>query len=119
MFCKFLFICTTLWCVGASGQNYDVTIEASSTTTSYNVGDSITLTCVVDSSIASNSSDISYIWTCSGCFADGMTTATISQRLTSMDTSMIYCSATVDGVAYMTDMPFDLQVTQGSYCLYI
>ena len=104
-------------CIGASGQPYGVTIEASSTATSYTVGDNITLTCVVDSSIASNSSNISYIWTCSGCFANSMTTPIISHHLTSMDSSMIDCSATVDGVVYMTEIPFDLQVTQGSYYL--
>ena len=102
--------------VGASGQPYGVTIEASSTT-SYTVGDNITLTRVVDSSIASNSSNISYIWTCSRCFADGTTTPIISHHLTSMDSSMIDCSATVDGVIYMTEIPFCLQVTQGSYYL--
>ena len=103
--------------VGASGQNYGVTIEASSTATSYTVGDNITLTCVVDSSITSNTSNISYTWTCSGCFADDMTTPMISHRLTSMDSSIIDCSATVDGFVYMTEIPFDLQVTQGSYYL--
>ena len=100
-------------CVGTSGQHYNVTIEASSTTTSYTVGDNITLTCVVNSSITSNNSNISYMWTCPGCFADGMTTPTISHHLTSMDSNMIDCSATVDGVVYMTDIPFDLQVAQG------
>ena len=69
--------------VGASGQPYGVTIEASSTT-SYTVGDNITLTCVVDSSITSNPSNISYIWTCSHCFADGMTTPIINHHLTSI-----------------------------------
>ena len=105
--------------IGASGQlNYDVTIVANPNMTSYKVGDTVTFTCMVDPLIDSTSSNVMYLWTCSGCFADGMTTITITQTLTAMDSSMIDCSITIDGSKFRSNMKFDLQVTQGSYHLY-
>ena len=105
--------------IGASGQlNYDVTIVANPTMTSYKVGDTVTLTCIVDPPIDSTSSNIIYLWTCSNCFADGMTTITITQTLTAMDSGMIDCSITIDGSKFRSNMKFDLQVTQGIICVY-
>ena len=55
-----------------------------------------------------------YSWQCdTGCFADGMTTPTITQQLTDMDSGLIDCSVTIDGDVYMSDNMFDLQVSQG------
>ena len=100
---------------GQSGStpSYNVTITATPSTTNYTVGDSVTLICMVDPPIASTSVIVTYSWQCDGCFADGDTDMVIMRTLTDMDTSMINCSATVDGVNFTTDEPFDLQVTQG------
>ena len=78
----------------------------------YRVGDSLSLECVADSIVSTNTTLI-YMWSCSGCFADGNTTSTITQQLTDMDSSMISCSIS-DGIdTYLSD-PFNLQVT-GTY----
>ena len=102
-------------CLGANGQTYNVTITATPNTTTYTVGDLITLICAVDPPIVSTSITVTYLWQCDGCFADGNTDMVIMRTLTDMDTSMINCSATVDGIIFMTDEPFDLQVTQGRF----
>ena len=78
----------------------------------YTVGDTLILTCMVD---PMPSSAVTYSWDCSDCFADGMTTQNITRDLTDMDNVVIDCSARIDDVEYMTEMMFDLQVTQGSF----
>ena len=100
---------------GQSGStpSYNVTITATPSATNYTVGDSVTLICMVDPPIASTSVIVTYLWQCDGCFADGDTDMVIMRTLTDMDTSMIDCSAIVDGVNFTNDEPFDLQVTQG------
>ena len=100
-------------CLGANGQMYNVTINASPNTTAYTVGDLLTLTCIVDPPIVSTTINVTYSWQCGGCFADDRTDMAVIETLTDMDTSMINCSATVDGVVFTTDIPFNLQVTQG------
>ena len=62
------------------------------------------------------SSTVTYSWECSGCFADVITTQNITRDLNDMDNYLFDCSAMIDGQEYMTEMMFDLQVTQGS-CL--
>ena len=106
---------------GQSGRTllYNVTITATPSTTNYTVGDSVTLICMVDPPIASTSVTVTYLWQCDGCFADGDTDMVIMSTLTDMDTSMIDCSAIVDGVNFTTDIPFSLQVTQGTTILTI
>ena len=70
---------------------------------------------MVDSTINDTSITATYSWQCNtGCFADGMTTPAISRYLTDMDSGMINCSVTIDGDEYMSDVMFDLQVTQGT-----
>ena len=91
-----------------SGQVYDVTITANPNTSTYTVGDLVTLMCKVDPPI--NTATVTYLWQCDGCFANGNTDMVIMQQLTDMDTSMINCSATVNGVGFTTVTPFDLQV---------
>ena len=99
---------------GQSGSTplYNVTITATPSTTTYTVGDPVTLICLVDPPIVSTSVTVTYLWQCDGCFAHGVTDMIIMRTLTDMDTSMIDCSAFVDGVVFTTDIPFDLQVTQ-------
>ena len=106
---------------GQSGSTplYNVTIIATPNTATYTVGDLVTLMCLVDLSIASTSVTVTYLWQCHGCFADGVTDMVIMRTLTDMDTSMINCSAIVDGVVFTTDEPFNLQVTQGMVILTI
>ena len=94
-----------------SGQAYNVTITASPDETFYKVGDLITLMCIVDPPIVSTTASVTYSWQCNACFADGRTDMTMQQQLTDMDTSMINCSATVNGIEFMTNTPFNLQVT--------
>ena len=101
------------FCVGANGQVYNVTITTSPNATNYTVGDSVMFMCVVDPPIISTTVNVSYLWQCDGCFADGRTDMAFERVLTYMDTSMISCSVTVDNDTFMTDTPFDLQVTQG------
>ena len=79
----------------------------------YSVGDTLTLTCVIDPLLTSTSSIVSYLWLCSGCFADRLTSPMISRTLTDIDNVMIECNATVDGVEFIS-MPFYVQVT-GTY----
>ena len=100
-------------CVGANGQMYNVTITANPNTSTYTVGDLITLMCILDPPINTTTVIVTYSWQCDGCFADGRTDMVIMQQLTDMDTSMISCSVTVDSDTFMTDTPFDLQMTQG------
>ena len=81
---------------------------------SYTVGSTVTLECVVDPVIINTSITPMYSWQCdTGCFADGITTPTITQQLTGMDNGVINCSVTIDGVMYMSNITFDLQVSQG------
>ena len=107
-------ITTQFCCVGANGQNYSVTIEVDPDLASYTVGSNVTLECVTDPVITGTGITAMYIWQCdTGCFADGMTTPTITQQLTDMDSGLIDCSVTIDGDVYMSDNMFDLQVSQG------
>ena len=88
---------------------------------SYTVGNTVTLECVVDPVITDTSITPMYSWQCdTGCFADGMTTPTITRQLTDMDSGVIECSVTIDGDEYMSDI-FNLQVPQGIklYVIYI
>ena len=108
-------ISTLFCCVGVNGQSgsglvYTVTITATPNTTTYSVGDLVTLMCMVDPLI---SSDVTYSWQCNGCFADGMTNIAIMRVVSEMDSTMINCSATINNETFRTDVPFDLQVTQG------
>ena len=69
---------------------------------------------MVDPVITNTSITPMYSWQCdTSCFADGMTTPTITQQLTDMDSGLIDCSVTIDGDEYMSDITFDLQVSQG------
>ena len=95
-----------------SGQD-TVTIMAIPDMDTYTVADNLTLICTLDPPPTDTSVTVTYLWECSGCFADGLMTATISRVLTDMDNSTIDCTVTVDGNDTMTDMPFDLQVTEG------
>ena len=99
-----------------NGQDYDVSIMANPNMTSYTVGDSLMLTCVVDTVPSSTAitSTVTYSWECSSCFANEMNSSMITQVLTDMDTSNISCSATINGTVYRSDV-FDLQVTQGNF----
>ena len=97
-----------------NGQDYNVTIMATPNMASYTVGDNLTLTCMVDSMLSSTNSIVTYLWECSGCFANGLTLSTINRFLTDMDTSMINCSATVNDTVYRSDV-FNLQVTRGNF----
>ena len=83
---------------------------------SYTVGETLTLVCVVDASINTTSRNVTHLWQCSGCFADGLNTSNIMQQLTDRDSSMISCLVNVDGAEYMSDV-FNLQVTQGDFSL--
>ena len=107
----------TIHCgVGVSGQNdtNNVTITTTPNRISYLVGQNLMLTCMVVPPVPADA-NATYSWNCSGCFADGIMTQTISRILTAMDSnSMINCSVTIDGNVSMTDTPFDLQV-QGRY----
>ena len=98
-----------------SGQDPSVTIEPDPDMDFYTVGDNLTLTCTVDPLPTDTNIIVTYLWHCSSCFANGMTTPTISRILTDMDDdSMIDCSVDIDGNVTMADMMFDLQVTQGT-----
>ena len=107
------------YCLGANGQMYNVTITASPNTTAYTVGDLLTLTCIVDPPIVSTTINVTYSWQCDGCFAHNRTDMAVIETLTDMDTSMINCSATVDDIVFTSDIPFNLQVTQGRLYLQI
>ena len=97
-----------------SGQDPSVTIMANPDVEFYTVGNNLTLMCIADPLPTDTSISITYLWQCSGCFANGMTTPTISRILTDMDNSTIDCSVDIDGNVTMADMMFDLQVTQGT-----
>ena len=102
--------------VGVSGQiDYNITIIPEPERSLYLVGETLKLMCMVNPSPPTNAA-VMYEWECSGCFADGMTTQTISRDLTNMDNNtMIDCVVTVDGGnATMTDTPFELQVIEGT-----
>ena len=113
-----LIILTTQYCgVGVSGQNvdYSVTIMPDPVKDTYLVGETLTLTCMIDPTVPTNATVI-YTWECGGCFAEASMASTVTRTLTDMDNSTIDCSATVDGGNItMTDMTssFDLQVMQG------
>ena len=106
-------ISTLFCCVGVNGRSelvYTVVITATPNTTTYSVGDLVTLMCTVDPPASSN---VTYSWQCDGCFADGMTDMAIMRVLSEMDNTMINCSATISNDTFITDVPFDLQVTRG------
>ena len=115
-------ISTLFCCVGVNGQSgsgqtgsgqvYIITIAASPNTSIYTVGDLVTLMCIVDPPITSTAASVTYSWQCDDCFANGMTDMVIMRQLTEtdVDAGMISCSATVDGVKFMTATPFDLEV---------
>ena len=108
---------TSFCCVGVNGQSesglaYNVTITATPNTTTYAVGDLVTLMCTVDPP-TSNNINVTYSWQCDGCFADGITNMAIVRILTEMDNSTINCSATINNETLITAVPFDLLVTQG------
>ena len=63
-----------------------VTITTNPDSTPYEVGQNLTLTCMVDPSVPADAS-AAYSWNCSSCFANGRMTPTISQTLTAMDMS--------------------------------
>ena len=97
-----------------SGQDITVAIEATPERDDYMVGESLTLMCVPTPQPAGTNL-VSYLWECDGCFANGTTMPTITRILNDMDgNSMIDCSVTIDGNVTMSDMTFDLQVTQGT-----
>ena len=115
---------TSFYCVGVNGQNgngqnrnglaYNVRITATPNTTTYAVGDLVTLMCTVDPPIATSSNiNVTYSWQCNGCFADGITDMVIVIILTEMDNATIDCSATINNETLITAVPFDLLVTQG------
>ena len=95
-----------------NGQD-TVTIEANPDMSFYTVGDNLTLMCILDPPPNDTSITVTYLWECSGCFADRLTMPTISRILTDVDTTMIDCTVNVGGNETMTDMPFDLQVAGG------
>ena len=95
-----------------SGQS-NVTIVAIPDILYYTVGDNLTLICTVDPPPTDANVTVTYLWDCSGCFADGLMTATISQILTDMDNSTIDCTVNNDGNVTMTNIPFYLEVTRG------
>ena len=96
-----------------SGQVYNVTITAIPDAATYTVGDPVMFICTSDSPVASTTVNVSYLWQCDDCFADGRTDMAFERILADMDTSMINCRVTIDNDVFMTDTPFDLQVTQG------
>ena len=95
-----------------SGQ-YTVTIVAIPDMDTYAVGTSLTLNCTLDPPPTDTSITVTYLWECTSCFANGLTTQIISRVLTDMDTAMIDCTVDNGGNETMTDMLFDLQVTRG------
>ena len=69
---------------------------------------------MVDPVIINTSITQMYLWQCdTGCFADGMTTQTITQQLTDTDSGVINCSVFIDDDDYVSNITFDLQVSQG------
>lgn len=104
-----LWVIVFLLYAGVSGQN-TVTVVTNQNPP-YTVGENLTLTCMenLDPSTPINAT-ISYLWQCSGCFADGNTTQTVNRTLTVMDSSMINCTVIVDEADFTSDT-FDLQVT--------
>ena len=105
------FLATQFCAVGVSEKGYNVTIEVYPDLASYIVGSTVSLECVVDPVIAGTPV---YSWECdTGCFADGMTTPTITKCLTDNDSGVINCSVTIDDDEYISDILFDLQVTKG------
>ena len=95
-----------------TGQT-NVTIVANPDMDTYAVADNLTLICTVDPPPTDANVTVTYLWNCSGCFADGLMTATISQILTDMDNSTISCRINNSGNVTVTNTPFDLQVTRG------
>ena len=105
---------TQFCAVGFKEQDYNVTIEVEPDLAFYTVGNTVVLACVVDPVITDTSITTMYSWQCdTGCFADGTTTSTITQRLTDTDSGVIDCSVNIGGDEYISDTIFDLQVTQG------
>ena len=110
---------TSFCCVGVNGQSgsglaYNVRITATPNTTTYAVGDLVTLMCTVDPPISTSSNiNVTYSWQCNGCLADGITDMVIIIILTEMDNATINCSATINNETLITAVPFDLLVTQG------
>ena len=95
-----------------SGQD-TVIIEATPDMETYAVEDNLTLNCTLNPAPTDTSITVTYLWECSDCFADGLTTPTVNRILTVMDNSTIDCSVDVGGNVTMADMPFDLQITRG------
>ena len=110
----YMYVCMYVGANGQSGQIFNVTITTSPDTLTYTVGDSVMFICTVDPPITSTTVNVSYLWQCDGCFADGRTEMAFERILTDMDSSsMINCRVTIDNDTFTTDTPFDLQVTQG------
>ena len=81
---------------------------------SYTVGSTVKLECVVDPVITNTSITPMYSWQCdTGCFANGMTTPTITLNLAKNDSGVINCSVTIDDDEYWSDIKFDLRITEG------
>ena len=80
---------------------------------SYTVGNSLTLMCMLDSSVINTTSrNVTYSWQCHECFANGVFNMSVTRDLTDMDSSTISCTYNVDGDMFTTSL--DLQVT-GDY----
>ena len=94
--------------VGTNGQN--ATVTATPNMSTHTVGDNISLKCVAENASLTN---LMYMWSCSGCFADGNTASTVNRSLTDMDSSVISCSI-IDGNDTYISAPFNLTVT-GTY----
>ena len=81
---------------------------------SYTAGSTVTLECVVDPVITGTGITPMYSWQCdTSCFANGTTTPMITRQLTDIDSGVINCSVTIDGIMYVSNITFDLQVSQG------
>ena len=80
-------------------------------------GTFVTLMCIVDPPIPTSNATINetYLWQCDGCFANENSDMVINKKILIIeDTSVINCSAIINGDVYETDVPFYLQVTQGT-----
>ena len=81
----------------------------------YTVGDSLTLMCMLDTSVNTTGKSIMYSWQCDGCFANGVVDTSVVRVLTDMDSSTISCTYNVDTDMIMATTPFELQVTKGDH----
>lgn len=97
---------------GVSGQTATIVRSPAGP---YFVSNTLTLTCMVAPPPASTAT-VTYAWTCTNCFANGITMQSFDRILTEMDNgAMISCSATINGTLISSNT-FALQVTQGN-CL--